>query len=145
MRPSAAYSLLRYLPDKVRDYGANTLDKAFEQLESFLTEHKEIDISADEKERIMLAVFLNFLEGVFVKSFENYTTSFSYLGEHEINSMQFGSRSYDFNGYLTKNWKAFIEAYETLRLNLWQYNIPSGQTIPRLVEELRRGNEQYRE
>jgi hypothetical protein len=90
----------------------------------------------------MLALLLNFIEDTFVNSYESYMQSLRFLEKSGAKAMKFGQRTFGSDTYFTKNWKHFIESYSEFRDKLYERGIPSGKTIPQLVEKLRwRNNE----
>jgi hypothetical protein len=136
MPSNLVYKLLNYLPQRLKDYAANNLDRSYEELYSYCGEHR-VELSAQQQDKIMIACYLNFLEEIFVNSQKSYQESFRFLAQSDVHAIRFGSRVYKSNDSLAREWSEFTQVYRELRFQLQPLGIPSGKTIDSLVEEIR--------
>jgi hypothetical protein len=143
MNEDIAYSLVNLLPTRVRQYGLSTLDRAVEELDTYLLKN---DLEMDENVRnsIKLAVIINFIEELFVDSYYSYTGALALLKEQNVGAIKFGTNTYAKGDPLDWEWRRFVEAFRGLQTELRQYHIPSGKTIRELIEDTRRLEDNFR-
>jgi hypothetical protein len=110
MPSNLVYKLLNYLPQRLKDYAANNLDRSYEELYSYCSEHR-VELSAQQQDKIMIACYLNFLEEIFVNSQKSYQESFRFLAQSDVHAMRFGSRVYNQNDSLAREWSEFTQIY----------------------------------
>lgn len=134
--------LVTLLPIRNRQYALTTLDRAVEELETYLQKNN-LELDDDSQSRIKLAVLLNFIEELFINSYYSYEEALSLMKQQNVDEIKFGSNSYSKGDSLDKEWWSLVENYRHLQIEIRQLHIPSGKEMRELIESVRRDKAEY--